>query len=248
MSALKNGVCLWWIWQFFLPPQDPHRHSRWGPDIWGCLGKNAWKLYLKPLNRFPTGLRSYTAAEWLFWVKSCTYTASPGEPPEGSKQKPQSQFRKKTWTSRTSRPSPLCNEGASGYWERLSLQFSNLKFQNLILQLYPSILYTFKCFFDFFKKKLSFFGHLIICYLGENLKVSRFLLEKRSRFPKFTSMSLKRFNNFLWVQKFQMELGQSVVAYLQQGDVLPSVDIKHAYLHIPFLWFSGEYWHFFCGP
>lgn len=39
----------------------------------------------------------------------------------------------------------------------------------------------------------------------------------------------------LYLQIFCMESAQSVIAFLQLGDLLASVDIKVAYLHIIFL-------------
>lgn len=55
--------------------------------------------------------------------------------------------------------------------------------------------------------------------------------------PKLNSdvhhiFNLKRLNMFLWVQKFEIELVQSVVSSLQQEDFLASVHIKYAYRHI----------------
>ena len=46
-------------------------------------------------------------------------------------------------------------------------------------------------------------------------------------------LDLKALNNYVRVQKFRMESIRSVVASLVHGDLMASVDLKDAYLHIP---------------
>lgn len=64
-------------------------------------------------------------------------------------------------------------------------------------------------------------------------------------------LDLRSLNQYLLIQSFRMESVRSVVASLQMGDFLASIDIKDTYLHIPifqpherFLRFAVEERHF----
>ena len=48
-------------------------------------------------------------------------------------------------------------------------------------------------------------------------------------------LNLRPLNRFIRYRKFKMETNMSVLGYLTQGDWLASLDLKDAYLHIPFL-------------
>lgn len=199
----------------------------------------------------------------------------------GSKPVPQSQFCKKTWTCRTSSPlcnegAPLLiRMGGRLQAVRISLPSGGKLIgddwiRNIIIRSSKIEFYSFPPPYFILSNVSLNLQKKVVLFLGtwspdtsgsnysslEKWKVTWFLLETflipKAHIDVHQILALKIFNKFLWMQKFQMELGQSVVAYLQQGDVLRPVDIKHAYLHIPifpfhqqFLWFAGEYWHFY---
>lgn len=60
-------------------------------------------------------------------------------------------------------------------------------------------------------------------------------------------LELKWLNRFIKKRKFKMETWRSIVASLQRGDYLTSVDLTEAYLHIPILEKHRKYLRFCYG-